>query len=102
VGPVWSRADTLGAKLVRDPGQRVLRAIAGALAAVLCAQEISTPSHCAGKAAAAAGYGTFRRSAGWPVTAAMRSKSLSQCRTVSPASSAVAATSRSGIEGARC
>lgn len=39
---------------------------------------------------------------GWPVISAMRSKSLSRCSTVSPASSAVAATIRSGIEGARC
>lgn len=42
-----------------------------------------------------------RRSTGWPVTLAMRSKSLSKCKTVSPASSAVAATMRSGTEGAR-
>ncbi len=33
---------------------------------------------------------------------AMRSKSLSKCRTVSPASSAVAAMVRSGTDGARC
>jgi DNA-binding XRE family transcriptional regulator len=36
------------------------------------------------------------------VTSAMTSKSLSRCSTVSPASSAVAAMIRSGIDGARC
>ena len=41
-------------------------------------------------------------SAGWPVTLAMRSKSLSQRSTVSPASSAVAVMIKSGTEGARC
>jgi TetR/AcrR family transcriptional regulator, regulator of autoinduction and epiphytic fitness len=34
---------------------------------------------------------SVRRSMGWPVTSAMRSKSLSRCNTVSPVSSAVAA-----------
>ena len=45
---------------------------------------------------------TCRRSMDWPVIAAMRSKSLSTCNTVSRAISAVAAISRSGIDGARC
>jgi hypothetical protein len=49
-----------------------------------------------------AAWSTFRRSTGWPVISAMRSKSLSTCRTVSPASSAVAAMIRPGVEGARC
>lgn len=52
--------------------------------------------------AACAGGQRRRRSAGWPVMLAMRSKSLSRCSTVSPASSAAAAISRSGIDGARC
>ena len=43
-----------------------------------------------------------RRSTDWLVIAAIRSKSLSTCNTVSLASSAVAAMSRSGIDGARC
>ena len=42
------------------------------------------------------------RSTGCPVTAAIRSKSLPQCNTVSPASSAVAAMIKSGTDGARC
>ena len=42
------------------------------------------------------------RSSGWPVSAAIRSKSLSRCSTVKPASSAVAEISRSGMDGARC
>jgi hypothetical protein len=37
---------------------------------------------------------TLSHSAGWPVMLAMRSKSLSQCSTVSPASSAAAAMIR--------
>jgi hypothetical protein len=37
--------------------------------------------------------------AGWPVMAAMRSKSLWQWRMTCPASAAVAAMSRSGMEG---
>lgn len=41
-------------------------------------------------------------STGCPVAAAMRSKSLSTCKTVNPASSAVAATIRSGMDAARC
>lgn len=41
-------------------------------------------------------------SVGCPVISAMRSKSLSRCRTVRPASSAVAATMRTGADGARC
>ena len=45
---------------------------------------------------------TASRSTCWPVTVAMISKSLSRCRTVSAAVSAVAAMRRSGIEGARC
>ncbi len=45
--------------------------------------------------------GTAGRSTGCPVSAAIRSKSLSMCSTVRPASSAVAAMMRSGIEGAR-
>jgi hypothetical protein len=49
-----------------------------------------------------AGESTFTRSMGWPVISAIRPKSLSRCSTVSPASSAVAATIRSGIEAARC
>ena len=43
-----------------------------------------------------------RRSTGCPVSSAMSSKSLSRCSTVSSASSAVAAISRSGMDGARC
>jgi len=46
------------------------------------------------------GQGKASRSSGWPVTSAISSKSLSTWSTVRPASSAVAATSRSGIEGA--
>ncbi len=42
------------------------------------------------------------RSVGCPVMPAMSSKSLSRCSTVSPASSAVAAMSTSGMDGARC
>lgn len=42
------------------------------------------------------------RSTGWPVIPAMRSKSLSRWSTARPAISAVAATRRSGIAGARC
>ena len=38
---------------------------------------------------------------GWSVIAAMRSKSLSTCKTVSRESSTAAAMSRSGIEGER-
>ncbi len=45
---------------------------------------------------------TSRRSTDWLVIAAIRSKSLSACNTVSLASSAVAAMSRSGMDGARC
>ena len=45
---------------------------------------------------------TCRRSMDWPVIAAMRSKSLSTCNTVSRAISAVAAISRSGIDSDRC
>ncbi len=41
------------------------------------------------------------RSVCWPVNSAMSSKSLSRCSTVKPASSAMAAMSRSGIDGAR-
>ena len=41
------------------------------------------------------------RSTGWPVIDDTRSKSLSTCRTVSPANSAVAAINRSGTDGAR-
>ena len=44
---------------------------------------------------------TAKRSTGWPVILAMSSKSLSRCRTVSRDSSAIAAMSRSGIDGAR-
>ncbi len=43
-----------------------------------------------------------RRWVSWPVIPAMSSKSLSTCRTVSRSVSAVAAISRSGIDGARC
>ena len=39
---------------------------------------------------------------GWPVTAAIKSKFLSMASTVSPAFSAHAAISRSGMDGARC
>ena len=42
--------------------------------------------------------GAASRSTGWPVIWAITSKSLSRCRTVRPASSAVAAMIRSGIE----
>src|SRR5689334_21253610 len=41
-------------------------------------------------------------SIGWPVISAMRLQSLSTARTVSPAFSAVAAMSRSGMAGPRC
>ncbi len=44
----------------------------------------------------------FRRSTGWPVASAITSKSLSRCKTVSPASSATAAMIRSGTEGPWC
>lgn len=39
---------------------------------------------------------------GCPVISAMTSKSLSRCKTVRPASSAVAAMIKPGTEGARC
>ena len=44
---------------------------------------------------------TASRSMDCPVISAMSSKSLSRCKTVSPADSAVAAMRRSGIDGAR-
>lgn len=41
-------------------------------------------------------------STGWPVIPAINTKSLSLCRTVRRDCSAMAATIRSGTEGARC
>jgi hypothetical protein len=47
-------------------------------------------------------YRTLSRSVGCPVSSLMRSTSLSACSTVWPTSSAVAAMSRSGMDGPRC